>query len=760
MLKTNLPVLIVRNIVLFPYTEYKFEFSSSKEKKIISLAENYFDGHLLVVISTNDKYSKDNLPKVGIVGQVKFKLDMPNGEMKVSIKGINRVHVHNYSVDNDLYDASVSAISNKALSPVSELASARTLKSLFNRYLETKKGVGNSIVSQIEEINTISKLTDIIISFVPMSFVRKVKYINEIDPEKRVLMLIDDLKYELSLLDYEKELDDRVEKELEENQKEFILKEKLRVINEELGNSEISEAEELENKLESFSCPANIKKRLSQEINRYRLCNSNSPETGIIKNYIDTLFSLPWNNSTKDNEDILAIKKSLDDSHYGLEETKTRIVEYIATKEYTKDKASVILCLVGPPGVGKTSIAKAISVALNRKCVKISVGGINDEAEITGHRRAYVGAAPGKIITGIKRAGVNNPVFIIDEIDKMTKDIKGDPASSLLEVLDKEQNYSFVDHFIEEEFDLSKVMFILTANNIDRIPPELRDRLEVIELSSYTVSEKLKITKEYVIPKLCKEYELENLSLEDKTILNIINGYTKESGIRELERLLRKICRKYIYYKMTNKEEINLNTKIEEFLGQPKYNYLDNYENHIGCVNGLSYSPYGGNIVKIETVSYKGTGNIKLTGLLGEMIQESVSIAFAYLKSHSDLLNISLKDLNEYDYHVHLPSEAIKKDGPSGGIAIITAVLSLIKKVKISNYVAMTGEITLSGRILPVGGIKEKLIAALSNNIKKIYVPKDNYNEILNYKDLYENKIKIVFVQDYKEIYHDLFEKK
>ena len=593
-----------------------------------------------------------------------------------------------------------------------------------------------------------------------MSFVRKVKYINEIDPEKRVLMLIDDLKYELSLLDYEKELDDRVEKELEENQKEFILKEKLRVINEELGNSEISEAEEWENKLESFSCPANIKKRLSQEINRYRLCNSNSPETGIIKNYIDTLFSLPWNNSTKDNEDILAIKKSLDDSHYGLEETKTRIVEYIATKEYTKDKASVILCLVGPPGVGKTSIAKAISVALNRKCVKISVGGINDEAEITGHRRAYVGAAPGKIITGIKRAGVNNPVFIIDEIDKMTKDIKGDPASSLLEVLDKEQNYSFVDHFIEEEFDLSKVMFILTANNIDRIPPELRDRLEVIELSSYTVSEKLKITKEYVIPKLCKEYELENLSLEDKTILNIINGYTKESGIRELERLLRKICRKYIYYKMTNKEEINLNTKIEEFLGQPKYNYLDNYENHIGCVNGLSYSPYGGNIVKIETVSYKGTGNIKLTGLLGEMIQESVSIAFAYLKSHSDLLNISLKDLNEYDYHVHLPSEAIKKDGPSGGIAIITAVLSLIKKVKISNYVAMTGEITLSGRILPVGGIKEKLIAALSNNIKKIYVPKDNYNEILNYKDLYENKIKIVFVQDYKEIYHDLFEKK
>lgn len=758
MLKTNLPVLIVSNVVLFPYTESKFEFDDIKDKKIISLAENYFDGHLLVVTSDHEA-TGESLPKIGIVGHIKFKIDMPNGRMKVSIKGINRVNVHNYTIDDGLYDASVSAITNKALSPVSELASARTLKTLFNKYLEMKKSLGNSIVSQIEEINSISKLTDIIIAFVPMAYPRKVKYIEETNPINRVEMLIDDLNYEISLLDYEKTLDDRVERNLEESQKEYILREKIKVINEELGLNETNEIEELEEKLLTFDCPVKIKERLKEEINRYKLCNSNSPETSIIKNYIDTLFNLPWNTSTNDNDDINKIEEVLNNSHFGLKETKMRILEYMATKEYTHDRCSPILCLVGPPGVGKTSIAKTISKALGRKCIKISVGGINDAAEITGHRRAYVGAAPGKIISGIRKVKVNNPVFIIDEIDKMTKDIKGDPASSLLDVLDKEQNNRFVDHFVEEEFNLSKVMFILTANYIDKIPSELKDRLEIIELSSYTTSEKLSIVKEYLIPKLRKEYEIDDFDLDDNVILKIINNYTKESGVRELERLLRKMCRKIIYSRLKDKEKNIDFSHIEEFLGSEKYNYLENYENIVGCVNGLAYTPVGGNIVKVESVYYKGEGNIKLTGFLGDVMQESIMIAFDYIKSHSNIFNIRFDLLTENDFHIHLPSGGLKKDGPSAGVTIVTAIISLIKKIKIPNEVAMSGEITLSGRILPIGGIREKIIAALVNNIKLIYMPLDNKNEVLDYQELYQDKLEIRFVENYKEIYRDLLEK-
>jgi len=759
MLKTNLPVLIVRNIVLFPYTESKFEFDDINNKKIISLAENYFDGYLLIVVDDNKEGKAETLPKIGIVGHVKFKIDMPNGKTKVSIKGINRVKIDNYKIDNGLYDASVSAITNKTLSPVSELASCRTLKSLFNRYLEMNKGVGNSIVSQIEEINSISKLTDIIVSFVPMAYPRKLRYIEEINPIKRVEMLIDDLNYEVSLLDYEKTLDEKVERNLEESQKEYILREKIKVINEELGLGEKNEIDELEERLSTFDCPPKIKDRLREEINRYKLCNSNSPETSIIKNYIDTLFSLPWNNSTVDNGDIKEIEKVLNNSHFGLKETKMRILEYMATKEYTHDRCSPILCLVGPPGVGKTSIAKTISKALGRKCVKISVGGINDAAEITGHRRAYVGAAPGKIISGIRKVKVNNPVFIIDEIDKMTKDIKGDPASSLLDVLDKEQNNRFVDHFVEEEFDLSKVMFILTANYIDKIPSELKDRLEIIELSSYTTSEKLNIAKEYSIPKLQKEYEIDDFVLDDEVILKIINNYTKESGVRELERLLRKMCRKSLYFRLTDKEKVIDYSHIEEFLGSEKYNYVENYDNAVGCVNALAYTPIGGNIVKVESAYYEGEGNVKITGSLGDIMQESIMIAIDYIKSRSNIFNIEMEMLKKNDFHIHLPSGALKKDGPSAGITIVTAIISLLKNIKISNDIAMTGEITLSGRILPIGGIREKIIAAMVNNIKVIYMPIDNKNEVFDYQELYENKLEIKFVENYQEIYNDLFNK-
>ena len=760
MLKTNLPVLILHDVVLFPHAEIKLEIESSLEKKIISLAENYYNNYIYIICTKEDVIKSQRFPTLGVVAQIKFKIDMPNGLTKVSLKGISRAVAHNYHVDNDIYDVNISNIESEIITPSEELANARVLKNLFIEYLDNKRSLGNSIVSQIDEVNDIETLTDLMVSFMPLSYDRLIKYLNETSSLTRVTMLVDDLHYELSLLEYETSLDERVELNLENNQKEFILKEKLRIINEELGISENPDVDRLETRLKNLDAPKNIKKRIEEEINRYKLCNANSPEVGILRNYLDTLLSLPWNTSTKDNTNIKSIKDILEKSHYGLDSAKERVIEYIATKKYTKSKNSPIICLVGPPGVGKTSLAKAISLALKRKCVKISVGGINDEAEITGHRRAYVGAAPGKIITGLRKVGVNNPVFIIDEIDKMTKDIKGDPASSLLEVLDKEQNDKFIDHFVEEEFDLSKVLFILTANYIDKIPNELKDRLEIIELTSYTLLEKVNITENHILPNLSIEYgvDLDEFNLHHGTIIKIINNYTRESGVRELERLIRKLFRKFIYNKMLNDEIIDVND-IVKYLGPIKYPQEDNYDNGIGMVNGLSYNPLGGQLVKVESAMYPGSGMITGSSSLGEMIKSSMDLALIYLKSHCKEFDIDFSLFRDNDFYLNFPNLTLKKDGPSAGINIVTSLLSLIKKVKIPKNISMTGEITLSGKILRVGGLKEKITVALSNNIDTLYLPLDNKNDTIDFDGEYKDKLKIIFVDNYIDIFKSLFKK-
>ncbi len=761
MLKTNLPVLVLHDVVLFPHAEIKIEFDKSEDKKIISLAENYFNNYIFIICSKDDLLRNKKFPSIGVVAQIKFKIDMPNGLMKVSFKGISRAKAHNYHVDNDIYDVNITNVENPKIIPSEELANSRVLKNLFIEYLDSKRSLGNSLVSQIDDINNVDELTDVIASFIPLSYERQLNYINEIKPLDRVTMLVDDLHYELSLLEYESSIDDRVELNLETSQKEFILREKLRIIQEELGIDENPDINKIKDKLDNLDAPPHIKKRIGEDLERYKLCNANSPEVGILRNYLDTLLSLPWNTSTKDNTNIKSIKEILENSHYGLDSAKERIIEYIATKKYTKSKNSPIICLVGPPGVGKTSLAKAISLSLKRKCVKISVGGINDEAEITGHRRAYVGAAPGKIITGLRRVGVNNPVFIIDEIDKMTKDIKGDPASSLLEVLDKEQNDKFVDHFVEEEFDLSNVMFILTANYIDKIPNELKDRLEIIELSSYTLLEKVNITENYLLKKLSEEYNvsLDEFNLRHGTITKIINNYTRESGVRELERLIRSLFRKFIYNKLVNEEKIDVNDLVK-YLGPIKYPKDENYDNTIGMVNGLSYTPLGGQLVKIESAMYPGNGIIQGSNSLGEMLQSSMHLALIYLKSHTKELNLDFSIFKENDFYLNFPNMELKKDGPSAGVNIVTSLLSLIKNVKIPKNISMTGEITLSGKILRVGGLKEKITVALSNNINTLYLPLDNKNDTLDFDGEYKDKLKIIFVDNYIDIFKSLFKNK
>ncbi|MBQ8473028.1 MAG: endopeptidase La [Bacilli bacterium] len=757
MIKTNLPVLFIKNHEIFPYCETKLEFSDTNIKKTISLAESYFDNCVFIVHQkSNDNLENLKTINVGIIAKIKLKIDMPNGNMRINLKGLKRAIIHEIIEEDNLYEASLSLVNKEEIDPIEEIAMSRTLYKSLDTYI---KETETTLFDSAKDIRDINKLTDIIVSLLPLNHNRKLKYLKEVSSVTRLKMLLDDLEYELSIIGIEKEIDLKVNKKIDDSQREFYLKEKLSVIKEELHENALDEITILENKINNLSAPKGIKKRLEIELNRFKSCNSNSPEVGIIRNYIDILLNLPWNKSSEENFDINSIKEILENNHFGLQETKTRILEYIMVKHYTNQKNVPTLCLVGPPGVGKTSIALSIADALNLKSVKISVGGVNDEAEIIGHRRTYVGAAPGKIMSSIQKIGVNNPVFIIDEVDKMTKDIKGDPASALLEVLDKGQNNRFVDHFIDEEFDLSKVMFILTANYIDQIPKELRDRMEIIELGSYTEYEKIKIARDYMIPQLEKEYLLESgeVSLTNKTLTNIIRFYTKESGVRELERVIRKIYRKYICNKLESKKKLDPNKNLENIIGIPKYRVNNNTENLKGVVTGLSYTPYGGDTLKIEVISYPGENNIKITGLVGDVMEESINVAFGYLKGNYQEYNLDIDFINSQTFQIHIPSNAVKKDGPSAGITVATSILSYLKNQVISNTISMSGEITLTGNILKIGGVKEKIIAAIDNNIELIYMPKANMEEVLELEYLYKNKLKIKYVSNYQEIYEELF---
>lgn len=759
--KTDLPVLILREIVLLPNNEMKIEFNNDSSKNIVDLSELFHNNDIFIVSLNNKEVNLDTktFPKNGVIAKFKNKIILPDGKIRIHLKAISRAIVYEYlNHSSEILEAIVSK--QKETPFYNEVMQKKLYKELDTLQKNTSY-IGNTILSQIKDSANLSSMIDIVAQSLNLSYERMSKYLNTLDIEARFCMILEDIYQLEQILAVEQKIDEKVKKEIDKSQKEFILKEKIKAMREELGEnlSQDGEIEEYRFKINKLKCQEKVKEKLNNTLKKYQNLSSMSPEAGILKNYIEYLLELPWQKKSKDSDDLKKSKELLDKSHYGIENAKKRIIEYLAVKKVTKRVGGKVICLIGPPGVGKTTLVSSIAKAMNRKFVKISLGGVDDTAEIIGHRKAYVGARSGRIIASIKKAGTNNPVFLIDEIDKLSKGINGDPASALLEVLDIEQNKHFIDNYVEEEFDLSNVLFILTANYPENIPSALKDRLELIKVSGYTELEKLEIAKKHLIPKLCEENGLKTIDITDKQIIEIIRNYTKEAGVRELNRKLDAIIRKVVTRQvLEGKVTRKLATKeIEDFLGAGIVSTT--VEAGIGIANGLAYTSYGGELLPIEVTYYKGDGKIILTGSLGDVMKESAYIALSYIKSNYKLFKLDYKKIVESDIHIHVPEGAIPKDGPSAGIALTSALISAFSGKRLNKDIAMTGEITLHGNILPIGGLKEKSIGALREHIKKIIIPYANLKEITDLPKDISSNIKYIPVKNYKEVLKYIFEK-
>jgi len=773
--KMNLPVVLLKGIVLLPNNEIRLEFDNTVSKSVIDVSELFHDNNVLVVSQENllEEFPKiSDLPRIGVIAKIIHKIELPNGNVRVVIKGSRRGKVLEYlnlEKGSDILEAIVVELLDTVIDKSEESILTNKLYREVEEYIKGIPYISNNILGIIENVNSLSEMTDVLASFLPTKLDRIQQYLYSNDVKNRAKMILTDIDDGKKIYDIEKSIDQKVKHEIDNNQKEYLLREKIKAIKEELGDisSKDEEIDKLKEKIETLIAPIQIKERLSSEIKRYESLSQTSPEANIVRNYIDWLLSLPWSETTKDNEDLKDVRKKLDASHYGLDKVKTRIIEYLAIKQMTNSLKSPIICLVGPPGVGKTSLAFSIASAINRNFVKMSVGGVHDEAEIIGHRRAYIGSSPGRIIQSLKKAKSINPVFLIDEIDKMTKDFRGDPASSLLEVLDPEQNQFFSDNYIEEEYDLSNVMFIATANYIEDIPEALKDRLEIVNLSGYTEYEKLDIAKRHLIGKICKNHGIDSSKIyfSDEILLYIIRGYTREAGVRELERQLSNIIRKIvadIVIAKVDYEKHRITIKLaNKLLGKVKYNFSEiNKLSKVGVVNGLAYTSFGGDTLPIEVNYFKGSGNLFLTGSLGEVMKESAHIALSYIKSNYKQFGIDYEKLTKNDIHIHVPEGAIPKDGPSAGITLTTALISAFTSKKIPANLAMTGEITLRGNVLPIGGLKEKSIGASRNGIKRIIIPYGNLNDLDEIPKEIKNNIDYIAVKNYKEVMHIIDEEK
>ena len=758
----NLPVIVLKGLVLLPNNEIRLEFDDDVSKSLIEIATIFHEDKIMVANCfdmDNIDIDVSNLKKIGVLGIVKNKIVLPSGKIRVTIEGLRRALVLEYIKVDNLIEASINEIKDNIDSDI-VTATKRKIKYELKKCIDSVPTISNGVLSRLDSIDSLSLMIDTIVNYMPLNKERVCAYANTKDVIERSEMLLYDIYKEKALYEIEKELDNKVKEELDNNQKEYILKEKLKVIKEEIGDYSLK-SEEIKNlrlRLLNLDASSNIKNKIKKEINRLENIPDISPDISSIRSYIECMLDLPWNKVTTDLDDLNIISRRLNETHFGLDDVKDRVIEYLAVKKNNPNINSPIICLVGPPGVGKTTLAKSIAKSINRKFIKISVAGISDEAEILGHMRSYVGATPGKIISGLIKAKTSNPVILLDEVDKMTKSYKGDPASILLDVLDSNQNHSFVDNYIDEEVDLSKVLFILTANNIDDIPIALKDRLEIIKIDGYSEYEKLDIAKNYLIPNNMKIHNIK-LDLDDELIVDIIRNYTIESGVRELERNISKICRKVVTKILREKIStddivINEDTLIN-YLGKSKH-VKTIIDPKVGVVNGLSCTPYGGNVLPIEVNYYKGSGKLILTGLLGDVIKESATIALSYIKANYKKFNIRYEDLINNDIHIHIPSGSVSKEGPSAGVALTTSIISAFNHLKVDGSIAMTGEITLRGNVLPVGGIKEKSIGALMNNIKTMFIPYDNLDELDEIPSDIKDKIEYIPVKKYMDIYKEL----
>ena len=749
---THTPVFILSELVILPNQDVKIDVSNEGSKKVIKEASKNNDSQVLVIAPKNtleSTFAIEDLPSIGVVAKIRSKLELSSGNIRIVLRGLKRVKVTKYFQNRktNILKCSYDLVQILDYDTTKEIAIKRKLISLTHKYIEINKSISNSILQSLREENDLNFLTDLITSFMPFPFIKKLEYMENINPINRASSLIEDLQSEINISDIDRQIDEKLQENLENSQREYILKEKLKEINNELGNDKNIEINELTEKLENLQIDLLTKNKLMLEIKKYSISSDYSPESSVLKNYLETVINLPWQKEDKENDDIKDIAKKLNESHFGLKEVKERIVEYIALKENSPLLSAPIICLVGPPGVGKTSIAMSIANSLNRKFYKISVGGLNDSTELIGSRKTYLGAAPGKIIQAIIKCDSSNPLILIDEVDKMVKDYKGDPASTLLEILDESQNKYFTDNYIEEPFDLSKVMFILTANEIDKIPHTLLDRLEIIQIDSYSLYEKIDIAKNYLLKDIFSKYNL-SLKVQKETLEYIVSNYTKEPGVRELKRILEKLVRKiYVYEKEL--KSITM-TMANKYLGKEIDNYIPKIRDY-GIANTLAYTAIGGQVSHVEVAKVKGSGKIDVTGSVGTILKESVMVVKGYLASEYEI------EVNNFDIFVHFMSASQKKDGPSAGISIAVAMLSLFKKKLISGDIAFTGEITLKGDILPIAGLKEKLIAAASNNIKTVFIPKANEMDLINIPEHIFDKVAIKLVSNFSEIYSELF---
>ena len=757
-----LPLIPLRGMNIFPYMVLHFDVG--REKSILALEDAMLNNQEIFLVS--QKLSKIEEPEekdiytIGTVCNIKQILKLPGDTIRVLVEGIHRGKISEYKEKEPFVKAEIEIIEDEVYADDKKCkALIRTIEKAFEEYINLSVNNFPDALFSLEETEEPGRYCDIVSSYLILKPETKQELLETLEVTKRLEKLLFILKNEVEVLKIEKKIGSKVRSRIDKIQKEYYLREQIKAIQEELGDEDENkrEIDEYESKINKAKLPKEAKEKAMYELNRLKSSGNYSPESGVIRSYLDWILALPWNKFTKDNIDIVKAREVFEAEHYGLEDVKERIIEYLAVKKMSRTLKGPILCLVGPPGVGKTSIAKSVANALNRNFVRMSLGGVKDEAEIRGHRKTYVGAIPGRIIYAMKQAGYKNPLFLLDEIDKMSGDFKGDPADALLEVLDSEQNTSFRDHYLELDFDLSKVLFITTANRLDTIPRPLLDRMEIIEISGYTSEEKFHIAKNHLIPKMLKEHNMEQgkISFSDPSINCVIENYTRESGVRNLERKIASVIRKTITEMVEkSKENINVTTAhVKRYLGVVLYTYdkAEEYD-RVGVVTGLAWTGYGGDTLPVEVSAMEGTGKLQLTGQLGDVMKESAKAGYSYVRANADKYNIDKDFYKNKDIHIHVPEGAVPKDGPSAGVTMITAMVSALTNKKVRHNVAMTGEITLTGRVLPIGGLKEKSLAAYRAGIDTIIIPKDNEKDIQKIPKSIKSKLKFIIASKVEDV--------